>query len=486
MKISELLKKISVNNLDLKNDFEVAGLAFDSRKVRENYIFFAIKGYKDDGNKFVQNAINNGAKLIVTSEKNMESDNVNYFYSENVRRSMAEMSSAFYDFPSEKLNLIGITGTNGKTTTSYLIKSIIEENNFKSGLIGTIDYISNNTKEEASLTTPESIELNRMLSEMVNSGFKYCVMEVSSVSLVLDRVYGLKFKSAVFTNLTPEHLDFHNSMDEYFKSKKILFDNLPASSIAVTNLDDEYGDKIISDTKAKIQYYSINKNSDFKATNIKINTNGISFTSTVSGKEFKFETGITGRFNIYNSLAAITVCIGLGFELNSISSALKKFNYVDGRFNIIPLKNGADAIIDYSHTSDSLKNAIEAAIDLINERGEKGRVITIFGCGGNKDKIKRPVMGKIATELSDYVIITSDNPRFEEPMEIINEILNGVEDKTNFEIEVNRELAIKRGLEISEKGDLILICGKGHETYQEINGVKNHFDDKEIVKKYNS
>lgn len=485
MKLSELLKKISDLKVELKYDFEVNGLAYDSRKVNQNYIFFAIKGYKDDGNKFVNSALSNGAKLIVTSEKSEEQNGINYIYTENVRRLMAQFSCAFYDYPSEKLNLIGITGTNGKTTTSYLIKSIIEESKYKSGLIGTIDYISSESKQESSLTTPESIELNKMLNEMVNSGFEYCVMEVSSVSLVLDRVFGLNFKSAVFTNLTPEHLDFHKTMDEYFKAKKILFDNLSENSFAVSNSDDQYGKNIISDTKAKKILYGINNKSNYSARDLKINTKGISFNTTLSNKEFHFKTGITGRFNVYNTLAAVSVCYELGFKPETIQSALEKFNFVNGRFNIVHLKNGADAIIDYSHTSDSLKNAIEAAIDLINERGEKGRVITVFGCGGNKDKTKRPVMGDIATQLSDYVIITSDNPRFEKPEDIINEIIEGIDEKNNYEVEVNRELAIKRGIEISENCDLLLICGKGHETYQEINGVKNHFDDKEIVNKYN-
>lgn len=481
MKFSELIQNISGVETKCEKDFEVEGLAYDSRNVKNNYVFFAIKGFKMDGNKFIDTAIENGARAIVASD---EINVKNFVITQDVRKVMAEMSCAYYDNPSLKLNLIGVTGTNGKTTTTYLLKKIFETAGYKTGLMGTIDYLFGDKKVDSKLTTPESIEINYMLNEMVKADIAYCVMEVSSVALELKRVYGLRFKAGIFTNLTSEHLDFHENMTNYFNSKKILFDGLPADSIAVSNKDDSYGENILTDCKAQKYFYSIQDASGFKAENICMNTAGLEFTVNINSSKYYFETSLTGRFNVYNSLAAISTSVPLGIKIEKIQKALKEISPVNGRFNFVKLPNDASAIIDYSHTSDSLKNAIEAAIEIINESGVKGRVITVFGCGGNKDTTKRPVMGSIATELSDYVIITSDNPRYENPEDIIKGIVTGIQEKNNYEIQINREEAIKRGMEISREGDLVLICGKGHETYQEINGVRNHFDDKEMVEKY--
>ncbi|HEX2788460.1 MAG TPA: UDP-N-acetylmuramoyl-L-alanyl-D-glutamate--2,6-diaminopimelate ligase [Ignavibacteria bacterium] len=483
MKFSELIKNISSVKTQCENDFEVEGLAYDSRNVKNNFVFFAIKGFKMDGNKFIDMAIQKGAKAVVSSEKvNMK----NFVITENVRQAMAEMSCAFYDNPSQKLNLIGVTGTNGKTTTTYLLKKIFETSGYKTGLMGTIDYLFGDKKVDSKLTTPESIEINYMLNEMVKANITHCVMEVSSVALELKRVHGLKFKAGIFTNLTSEHLDFHKTMPNYYNAKKILFDELPAESIAISNKDDSYGENILGDCKAQKYFYSIENPSEFKAENISIDTTGMEFNVNINNSKYYFETSMTGKFNVYNCLAAISTSVPMGIKVEKIQKALKDIEPVNGRFNIIKLPNNASAIIDYSHTSDSLKNAIEAAIEIISDRGRSGRVITIFGCGGNRDTTKRPVMGNIATELSDYVIITSDNPRLENPDAIIKEIVAGIHEKNNFETIANREEAIKRGMEISQTGDLILICGKGHETYQEINGVKNHFDDREMVEKYSN
>jgi UDP-N-acetylmuramoyl-L-alanyl-D-glutamate--2,6-diaminopimelate ligase len=273
-------------------------------------------------------------------------------------------------------------------------------------------------------------------------------------------------------------------MENYFNAKKILFDNLSENNTAISNSDDDYGKRILNDTKAKKAFYSINSKSDFNGFNENNTMEGIAFDLEYKNKIYKVESELSGRFNIYNILAALAASVNLGIDLNSAIKAVKTFKAVNGRFNKIKLPNGAYAVIDYSHTSDSLKNAIEAAIEIRERQNEKGKVITIFGCGGNKDKTKRPVMGDYATSLSDYSIITSDNPRYEDPMIIINEVLAGVKNKTNYEVEENREEAIKKGISMSKKSDIILICGKGHETYQEIKGLKSHFDDKEIVEKY--
>ena len=361
----------------------------------------------------------------------------------------------------------------------------MENSGYKTGLLGTIDYQIGEKKIESKLTTPESVEICSMLGEMVKQGYQYCVMEVSSIALVMDRVYSLNFDTAIFTNLTSEHLDFHENMDNYFNAKKILFDNLSESSYAITNLDDIYGEKILADTKAKKITYGIESNANYKAEATGFDLKGLHFLLNDGDNTTKIESNITGKFNIYNMLASIACVRNYNVNYDSINNALKNFSGVNGRFNKIELPNGAYAVIDYSHTSDSLKNAIESAREIVSNEDRNGRVITLFGCGGNKDAIKRPVMGGFATSLSDYAIITSDNPRFENPMDIIKDILKGVVNN-NFEIDENRETAIKRGIEFSKAGDILLICGKGHETYQEVNGVRSHFDDKEIVEKYSN
>jgi UDP-N-acetylmuramoyl-L-alanyl-D-glutamate--2,6-diaminopimelate ligase len=323
-----------------------------------------------------------------------------------------------------------------------------------------------------------------MLNEMVANGLDFCVMEVSSIALVNCRVHTIKFDTAIFTNLTSEHMDLHSNMENYLNAKKIIFDTIPETSLAISNKDDEYGIRILESFKGEKKFYSINEESDLKAENIKIGLDGLSFTIKINGVTQTVISSLTGRFNVYNLLAAIECGLRYRIDIKTILEAINKFQAAKGRFNRTMLSNGACAIVDYSHTSDSLKNAIEAAIDVRNSEGINGKVITLFGCGGDKDKTKRPVMGKIATDLSDYVIISSDNPRTEDPLSIISDIEKGIVGNIQYEVEPDRDKAIKRCIEISRKGDIILICGKGHETYQEINGVKSHFDDEEVIQKY--
>ncbi len=485
MKISEIINKGKINiSFDADKDFEVNGIAYDSRKIKPGYIFFAINGLKDNGNKYIDEAFKKGAELIFTEETFNRGFIPQTIKVNNIRKVMALFSKVFYDNPSEKLKLIGVTGTNGKTTTTYLIKSFLKNAGYDTGLIGTIDYQIGEMNVVSTLTTPDSVEINIMLGEMVKLNMKYCVMEVSSIALVMDRVYGLNFDTAVFTNLTSEHLDFHNNMGNYFESKKILFDNLSCQSFALSNKDDKYGEVILKDTKAKKFFYSVKKESNLKSLNEKLTLSGVEFDVKWNGEIYKLKSQLSGRFNIYNILASMSAVLNYEVDMTSIKEALLNFPEVNGRFNKVKLPNGAVAIIDYSHTSDSLKNAINSARDILNEEKNKAKVITVFGCGGNKDKTKRPVMGYFATSLSDYSIITSDNPRYENPMDIIDEILSGIKTKKNYEIIEKREAAIKRAIEMSQEGDIILICGKGHETYQEVMGVRNPFDDKEMVGKY--
>lgn len=475
-------------------DFRIELLTYNSNNINENSIFFSITGYKEDGSKYIPESLNKGAKAIFSdSEKcNLykdicENQNIWLIKVTNVRKLMAELSAEFLGKPTEKIKCIAVTGTNGKTTISYLIKHFLEANGKKCGLIGTIDYYTGKTSRVANLTTPDSVEIQSLLAEMVISGFDYCVMEASSIALELDRVFGIEFCAGIFTNLTSEHLDLHKNMENYLHSKKILFDNLKEDAVAVSNADDDYGKRILEDTKSKKIYYSIGKDSDYKASNENLSLTGTVFDITNGTRKYNVKSSLAGRFNVYNITAALSCINEMGFDINKAIESLNSFKEVNGRFNTIKLPNEAFAIIDYSHTSDSLKNAILAAKEIIGTSGKKSKVITIFGCGGNKDRTKRPVMGKFAVEYSDYAIVTSDNPRYEEPMEIINEILKGINPGyKNYEIEENRENAIKKGIEMSDEGDIILICGKGHENYQEIKGVKHHFDDREIVDKYKS
>jgi len=477
-------------------DFEVRGLSNNSKDVREGFIFFALKGFKSDGkngNDYISESLKNGAKGIVTGiepdenlKKILSENNVSLVVTKSPRKVMAMTASKYFGYPSEKLVNIALTGTNGKTTTVSIIKFVLEAAGLKCGLIGTIDYLIGGRKIESKLTTPDSIEIQSLMNDMVNAGLSYCVLEASSIALLLDRLYGINFKLAAFTNLTSEHLDLHDNMENYFEAKKILFDSLKQDSVAVSNKDDDFGMRILKDTEAKKIFYGLRNDADFKCINESLSLNGLEFDLKYADGNYRIKSKLTGRFNLYNILTAISVLVSLGIDLDSIISSIEKFEPVKGRFNNIPLPNGAYAVIDYSHTSDSLKNAIESAVELRNNRKKAARVITIFGCGGNKDKTKRPVMGNFATSLSDYAIITSDNPRFEEPGEIISEILTGIKERANYEIEVDREEAIRKGIEMSGEGDIILICGKGHETYQEIKGVRSHFDDKEIVDKYSN
>jgi UDP-N-acetylmuramoyl-L-alanyl-D-glutamate--2,6-diaminopimelate ligase len=486
MNIVELLNIVKITLPDSIINFEVKGLSLNSKDVRKGHIFFSIKGNKSNGAIYANDAIKSGAKLIIAECNYREEYNGinNVIFVNNVRKCMAEISNAFYSNPSEKLKIIGITGTNGKTTVSYIIKSILEANGYKCGLVGTIDYITGSNKTNARLTTPDSIEMNQMLNEMVNNGMDFCVMEVSSIALVNYRVFTINFDIAIFTNLTSEHMDLHYDMKNYLNAKKILFDSLSLSSLAISNNDDENGILILDSFKGEKKYYSINNSSDYKAEDIKINLNGLNFKVKINNETYAVSSSLTGRFNVYNILASIACCMRYGIEVNLIISAINNFKAAKGRFNRTMLPNGACAIVDYSHTSDSLKNAIAAAIDVRNSEEIKGKIITLFGCGGDKDKTKRPVMGKIATDLSDYVIISSDNPRTEDPFSIIKDIETGIDSNRQYEIEVDRDKAIKRCIEMSRKGDIVLICGKGHETYQEINGVKSHFDDQEVIEKY--
>jgi UDP-N-acetylmuramoyl-L-alanyl-D-glutamate--2,6-diaminopimelate ligase len=463
---------------------DVAGIFYDSRKVQKNSIFVAIKGYKTDGHKFILDALNRGAIAVVIEDKNSVPDEIFAHQQKakivvkNSRIALAELSNILYKEPSKKLKLIGITGTNGKTTTSYYIKNILETSGAQVGLIGTIANYIGNEKVYTEMTTPESVELNHLLYNMYQKHCSYAVMEVSSHSLALNRVYGLNFSSAVFTNITSDHLDFHHTFENYLNAKKILFDILPQSAFGVYNSDDKNSLTLIKNSQAKTFSYGTASNADFSFYNIKYDLNGTSFNLIYEGKDYSVSTSLIGEFNAYNACAAFATTVLFGIKEDVSIEGIKTTKHVPGRFEVIG--NDKKVIIDYSHTADSLEKALLVLHKIINGNNP---IYTVFGCGGDRDKTKRPVMGKIAADLSDKVIVTSDNPRTENPNVIIKDIEKGIT-KKNYQIIQDREEAIRYTIYNSEPNAVILIAGKGHENYQEINGVRKHFSDKETAEKY--
>jgi UDP-N-acetylmuramoyl-L-alanyl-D-glutamate--2,6-diaminopimelate ligase len=486
MELSKLInsvKAIQVSGEVERKDIE--SISYDSRKVKKNTLFVAVSGFTVDGHKFILDAINNGATAVI-----LENDyavpgeifthtNVTKILVQDSRKALSEVSNAFFKEPSKKLNLIGITGTKGKTTTSFFIKNILETAGNKTGLIGTIANYIADKEIKTLLTTPESSDLNQLFLEMVNEGCTRAVMEVSSHSLVLKRVSDLHFSGAVFTNITSDHLDFHKTFDEYFKAKKILFDSLKEGAVAVINSNDENSQAIVADTKAKVYSYGTKPGSDFLIKNVIYDLEGTRFDIENENEIWHFNTRLIGEFNAFNAAAAFAVCTLLGIDKQTAVKGINTTPQVPGRFETIHFKD-KKVIIDYSHTADSLLKTLQAIHSIT--KGERP-ICTVFGCGGNRDRTKRPVMGKIASELSDKVIVTSDNPRNEVPMNIINEIVKGIPNKNYLVIE-NREQAIKDAVINAESNAVILIAGKGHENYQEIKGVRNHFSDREIAEKY--
>jgi UDP-N-acetylmuramoyl-L-alanyl-D-glutamate--2,6-diaminopimelate ligase len=481
-KILDSIKTIQVVGEVQRKD--VSGIFYDSRKVQINSIFVAVKGFKTDGHKYILDALNKGAIAIVVEDNNsipdemFAHDHKAKIVVRNSRIALAELSSILYKEPSKKLKLIGITGTNGKTTTSYYIKNILEASGAKVGLIGTIANYIGTKKVYTEMTTPESVEINHLLFDMYQKHCSYAVMEVSSHSLALNRVYGLNFSSGVFTNITSDHLDFHNTFENYLNAKKILFDILPQSAFGVFNSDDKNSLTLIKNSQAKTFSYGTASNADFSFYNVKYDLNGTSFNLVYDGRDYSISTSLIGEFNAYNACAAFATTVLFGIEEDVSIEGIKKTQHVPGRFEVIG--NDKKIIVDYSHTADSLEKALQALHKIVNGNNQ---IYTVFGCGGDRDKTKRPVMGKIAADLSDKVIVTSDNPRTENPMSIIEDIERGIT-KKNYQTIPDREEAIRYAIYNSEPNAVILIAGKGHEDYQEVNGVRKHFSDKEIADKY--
>ena len=469
MRLKDLLLNTGVQVTGALEDISVTDVCYDSRKVTPGALFVAIKGFKSDGHKFIEKAIELGAAIVVGEE---DRDEECYIKVDDTRKFLAVASKNLFGCCADKLKIVGITGTNGKTTTSYLIKQILELKGHKCGLIGTNQILVGDEAIDSERTTPESRELHELFKRMYDSGAEYVVMEVSSHSLELDRVYGIEFEVGIFSNLTQDHLDFHITMDNYAKAKAKLF---AMSKNAAINADDAYSAVMLEDAKNAVTY-SIEKESDLKAENIRLRERGIIFDVAFKGEERQLKLGIPGQFSVYNALAAASGALLLGISLEDVAKGLVIARGVKGRLEVVPTLTAYTVIIDYAHTPDGLENVINAV------RGfAKGRVITLFGCGGDRDNTKRPIMGEIAQRLSDYVIVTSDNPRGEEPAAIMKQIVAGMKDGNYICIESRRE-AIDYALDFAKEGDVIILAGKGHETYQIFKEGTIHFDEREVVK----
>lgn len=472
MLLSELIKGFEDYRL-IKGDADITRIEYDSRRAKAGELFACVVGTFMDGHDFAVSAVANGASALLC-ERELPLD-VPQVIVPNTRRAMALLAMKLYDYPAKHLRIIGVTGTNGKTTTTYMIKSIAEKCGLKVGLIGTIRNIIGSRVISTQRTTPESTELQQILRDMVNEGVDLVVMEVSSHSLDQERVYGLEFEIGGFTNLTQDHLDYHKTFENYLAAKKKLFER---SGFAVVNADDAHSKPLLEGLTLPRMTYGVREKADVSAANIEINVRDVEFDMATPIGTAHVSVPIPGLFNVFNAMLAAGICIRLGFPLSAIVDGLKAVGGVSGRMETLPT-DGFDfsVILDFAHTPDGLINLLTSVQEFA-----KGRVVTVFGCGGDRDKAKRPIMGEAAGRYSDFCVVTSDNPRTEDPMRIIGNVLDGV-NKTAVEYVViqNRREAIKYALTHAQKDDVVVLAGKGHETYQEINGVKYPFDEKVVV-----
>ena len=482
MKLSEILNGISDLKAKGNVDIEISDIACDSRKVKPESLFVAVKGYDVDGHDYIEEAIEKGASAILVEniEKlrniNLPAD-VTFVVAKDTRFALAISACNFFKNPSRRFKLIGVTGTKGKTTTTYMIKTLLEAEGKKVGLIGTIEnYIGEDSLGESDRTTPESLDLQRIFAQMVEEKVEYVVMEVSSQALKLQRVAGCNFDVGVFTNFSKEHISpkEHSDMEDYFNSKMKLFS---MCQMGFVNIDDFRGARVKREAKCQIKTYGIDNACDLLAKDITITNIGVDFKAKLGGKNERIKVDIPGRFSVYNSLAAISVAMYYGCTPEKIKTALEAIK-IPGRSELVPNKKELSIMIDYAHSPESLENILQAV-----KTYTKGRVIVVFGCGGDRDTGKRPLMGEIAGRIADYSIVTSDNPRTEDPEAIVKDIEAGIsKTKGKYEIIVDRREAIKKAIEMANKKDLVILAGKGHEPYQEINKVKYPFDEREIVK----
>lgn len=478
--LSDILDGIEVQRIEGKTDLLVNNLVFDSRKAGKGDLFIAVKGTHIDGHQFIAEVVGQGVVAVICQDLPSEMlPDVTYIVVLNSAVALAKAASAFFDHPSRKLKVIGITGTNGKTSTVFFLYHLFKSLGFKVGLLSTIENLIGDERIPSTHTTADALQISDNLNKMVEQGCDYCFMEMSSHAIDQERIAGLKIHGAVFTNITHDHLDYHQTFEKYISAKKKLFDQLPADAFALVNVDDRNGMVMLQNTAARKLTYSLKSPSDFKAKIIENRFEGLHL--NIENRELWCR--LVGSFNAYNLMAVYAVARVEGFQPEEVLPQLSKLSPVEGRFQVIQSKAGITAIVDYAHTPDALKNVLQT-INAVRPGNE--HLITIIGAGGDRDRLKRPILAKVACQLSDRVILTSDNPRSESPEAIIAEMEAGLDSQMKRKaIKItDRRDAIKTAVMISLKGDIILVAGKGHETYQEIHGVKHHFDDREIVNEY--
>ncbi len=477
MILRELLAEVTVLETTADLEQDISGVFYDSRKVTQGGLFVAISGFATDGNRFIPMALEKGAVAVVTAKR--PDGNVPYILVDSDRLALAEIAIRWFGAPAKAMTMIGVTGTNGKTSTTLLLQQVLEKTvGAKVGLIGTTENRIGHTVIPAERTTPESFELQSLFAQMRDAGCTHVVMEVSSHAIALERVGGVHFHVAAFTNLTEDHLDFHKTMESYCDTKARLFSRCDK---AVLNADDPWFDRIRAGATSPIMTTSVKGEGTLTARNLDLRADGITFTACMEGRQVPVQLPIPGRFTVYNALSVLGIAASLGIDLTDAALALKTCQGVRGRVEVVPTP-GKDytVLIDYAHTPDGLENVLSSVKDFC-----QGRLISVFGCGGDRDPIKRPIMGEIGVRLSDIAVITSDNPRSEDPMAILSDILKGVDDSLGTHIVIeDRKKAIAYALDIAQKNDIIVLAGKGHETYQEICGVKHHLDEREVVAAY--
>ena len=476
MKLRQLLENIEVLDIHAELEMEIGDIHYDSRKVTPGSMFVAVSGFVTDGNRFIPMALEKGAAVIVTATRPQE--DIPYVLVRSDRLALAQLGANFYGNPAKAVKLIGITGTNGKTSSTLILKHVLEvTRGAKVGLIGTMANMIGQEVIPTERTTPESLDLQALFAQMRDAGCSHIIMEVSSHAISLDRVGGVEFAVGAFTNLTEDHLDFHKTMKAYCDAKAQLF---ARSEKCVANCDDPWFQRMCSQAKTAVLTTSIKGNGSLCAENAKLLADGVSFTAVYNGERQEISLPIPGNFTVYNTLTVLGCALQLGISLQEAAQALKTAAGVKGRVEVVPTPGKPyTVLIDYAHTPDGLENVLTSVKGFC-----KGRLIAVFGCGGDRDPIKRPIMGKIGVQIADLAIITSDNPRTEEPMAIIKDILEGVKGFQNYEVIANRPNAITHAMDIAKKDDIIVLAGKGHETYQEIHGVKYHLDEREVVAAY--
>jgi len=481
MKLEKLLESITVERVKGSVDADIQGIAYDSRQVKPGWLFVAVRGHKMDGAQYVTEALSNGAVAVVSENDLDLGANVTHLQVTRARRVLAEIANVYYGDLSREMTVVGITGTNGKTTTAYMIRDLLRDGGFLPGLLGTVAYEVGERTIPASRTTPEAPDIHSMFQQMKEAACDSVVMEVSSHAIALQRIHGIDFNISVFTNLTQDHLDYHKDMGTYFNVKAKLFQSLENrhDHSSVINIDDPWGRKLVEEGKldADVVTYGFNELAMVCASNDKVDENGTRFHVFTPWGEINIRLQLLGRFNIHNALAALATGGLCGVGLQLMAQSLSNIQSIPGRLELVSNRKHKKIFVDYAHTDDALKNVLNTLREIC-----KGRLIVVFGCGGNRDRGKRKLMGQAAADLADYSIITSDNPRNEEPEVIVSEIVEGFAEQQQFDVELDRRNAIEKGIKMMRRKDILLVAGKGHETYQELQGTIVPFDDRETVR----